>query len=220
MGSSSQIIKLNNGKLFKISGKMTGKMDGIRSLNTSHILNDNCQSNKEIENAICKHCYSNSTEKKYKQARIIYANNYNILSKYRLSKNEVPKLKDEIFRFNAHGDLINRTHYLNLMKIVKYNPKTKFALWTKNLDVVYSGTGIILYDNLIYVYSDLYINNLNTPIVPDGFDKIFRVYNIKTIRDNNLSSQINCSKSCFKCQLCYTKNNITVINEQLKSSKK
>jgi hypothetical protein len=220
MGSSSQKIFLNNGSTLKISGKMTFKMDGIRSLNTSSLLNVNCQSNKLLENSICNHCYSKRTEDLYFNTRAMYTNNYKILSTYKLSKNEIPKLKDEIFRFNAHGDLINRTHYLNLIKIVKYNPQTRFAIWTKNLDIIFSGKGIILLDNLIYIYSDLYINNLNIPIVPDNFDKIFRVYNIKTIRDYNLFDKINCRKSCYDCQVCYNKNKIRIINEQIKSNKK
>jgi hypothetical protein len=220
MGSSTQIVKLNNGTCFKISGKMTDKMDNIRSLNTSHLLNANCQANKLIENCICKHCYSKRTEDKYLNTRVMYADNYKVLSTYTLSKNEIPKLKDEIFRFNAHGDLVNRRHYLNLVKIAKYNPQTKFALWTKNLDVVFSGKGIILLDNLTYIYSDLFVNNIDKPIVPDNFDKIFRVYNLGTIRKHNLFDKINCSKSCYACQLCYRKNKVKIINEQLKSSSK
>lgn len=217
MGHSSQIIKLNNDNYFKISGQMTGKMVKIRSLNTSHSLNLHCQLNRENKNSICSHCYSYVSEKRYKRSNSMWALNYNILSTHVLSDNEVPKLRksDEIFRFNGHGDLINRVHYNNLIKIVKKNPKVRFALWTKNLKVINKGKGIVKLDNIQYVYSDLYLNNLDIPIVPDGFNKLFRVYDTKTLKDNSI--KVNCPNSCFKCQLCYEQNDTKVVIEKIKS---
>lgn len=215
-----QIVKLDNGNCFKISGRMTKKMDGIRSLNTSLTLNKKCQENRAIENSICKHCYSYGSEKRYTSSHTMWALNFNALSKQVLKNSEIPILKrDEIFRFNAHGDLINRTHYNNMVKIAKNNPHVQFALWTKNLDVVYQGKGIADLDNLTHIYSDLYLNNLEEIDLPDGFDKVFRVYDTKTLR-NNKDIKVNCRKSCFKCQLCYNKNDTTVIVEKIKSSSK
>ena len=216
MGYRCKQINLNNGQYFKISGKMSGKMESIRSLNTSHILNLNCQENRKNKNTICSSCYSYVSEKRYKNSSKLWQHNYQVLSTCTLKDNETPILKnDEIFRFNAHGDIINRVHYNNLIKIVKKNPTVKFALWTKNLKVIYKGKGLIKLDNLQYIYSDLYLNNLDSPEIPDGFDKIFRVYTTKTVRENNI--KINCSQNCFECQLCYNKNKITIINEKIKS---
>jgi len=217
---SIQVVTLDNGKCFKVSGRMTDKMDNIRSLNTSLTLNENCQQNRSIKNSICKHCYSYGSEKRYKNSHAMWALNYNTLSKQVLKNSEIPVFtKDEIFRFNAHGDLVNRTHYNNLIKIAKKNPDVKFAIWTKNLDVVFSGKGLIELDNLTHVYSDLFLNNLDDIELPDGFDKVFRVYDTKTLRENK-HIKVNCKKSCFDCQLCYRKNKITVIIEKIKSSSK
>lgn len=219
MGYQCQQINLKNGNYFKISGQMSGKMEGIRSLNTSHILNANCQKNRKDKESICSHCYSYISEKRFKKTENLYKHNYNILSTHVLKANEVPILNDKLFRFNAHGDLINRVHYNNLIKIVKNNPGTLFALWTKNLEVIYKGKGIIHLDNLQYIYSDMYLNNLEEIEVPEGFHKVFRVYNTKTLR-NNPDIKVNCPNSCFKCRKCYTPNDIEIINEQIRSGHK
>ena len=217
MGYPCEQINLNNGKWFKISGEMTGKMEGIKSLNTSHMLNANCQKNRNDENSVCSSCYSYVSEKRFTRVGKLYQHNYKILSTHALKNNEVPILEQNtLFRFNAHGDLINRVHYNNLIKIAKFNPGVHFALWTKNLKVINNGNGIIKMDNIQYIYSDMYLNNLNNPIVPYGFNKIFRVYNTKAIRENK-SIVINCSNNCYKCRLCYTPNDIQIINEQIKS---
>lgn len=216
MGYQCQQFNLLSGNYFKISGQMTGKMESIRSLNTSHILNANCQKNREDEQSICSHCYSYVSEKRFPIVENLYKHNYNILSTHVLKAIEVPILNDKLFRFNAHGDLINRVHYNNLIKIVKRNPGTLFALWTKNLDVIYKGKGIIQLDNLQYIYSDKYLNNLEEIEVPKGFHKVFRVYTTKTLR-NNLNIKVNCPNSCFKCRKCYESNEIQIINEQIKS---
>lgn len=217
MGYLCQQINLKTGNYFKISGFMSDKMEGIRSLNTSHILNINCQKNRTDKKTICTHCYSYTSEKRYKASHELWKLNYKVLSTHNLSLNEVPILssKDTLFRFNAHGDLINRIHYNNLIKIVKVNPKVNFAIWTKNLEVIYRGKGLIKVDNLQYIYSDLYLNNFNDPIIPEGFNKIFRVYTTKAIREKGI--EVNCSKHCITCQICYKQNNIQVINEQIKS---
>jgi hypothetical protein len=216
MGYICEQINLNNGNYFKISGEMSGKMKCIRSLNTSHILNPFCQENRSNKDSICSHCYSYTSEKRYKLSTELWKLNYKVLSENVLTDNEIPVLKQDIlFRFNAHGDLINRVHYNNLIKIAKKNPGVKFALWTKNLKVIYKNNGIIKLDNLQYVYSDMYLNNLGSPIIPDGFDKLFRVYTIKTIRKHEI--KINCINTCFKCRICYTQNDIRIVNEQIKS---
>ena len=215
-----QVINLDNGNCFKVSGRMSKKMDNIRSLNTSLTLNKHCQENRANKNSICAHCYSYVSEKRYPSSHTMWALNYNVLSTQRLKNNEIPVFKnDEIFRFNAHGDLINRTHYNNLVKIAKKNPHVKFALWTKNLDIVDAGTGIADLDNLTHVYSDLYLNNLDDIKLPTGFDKVFKVYDTKTLRANK-DIKVNCCQSCFDCQLCYEKNDTAVIIEKIKSSSK
>jgi hypothetical protein len=196
---------------------MSDKMEGIRSLNTSHVLNINCQKNRADKKTICSSCYSYISEKRYKLSHELWKLNYNVLSTHNLSQHEVPILssKDTLFRFNAHGDLINRIHYNNLIKIVRVNPGVKFALWTKNLKVIYKGKGIIKLDNLQHIYSDLYLDNFNVPELPKGFDKIFRVYTTKAIKEKGI--EVNCSKHCITCELCYKQNDIQVINEQIKS---
>jgi hypothetical protein len=44
---------------------------------------------------------------------------------------------------------------------------------------------------------------------------VFTVYDKKHIEENQIS--INCgARNCFSCGLCYEKNGISIINEELK----
>lgn len=207
-------VHLNDGSFFGITNQMEGKMKGMNSLNTSAECNPFCQKMRETQGMICRSCYSKSTERRYKNARAAFENNYNVLSTHLLTDKEVPRVNSVIFRFQAHGDLANRTHYKNLVKIAETNPDTTFALWTKRLSVVRQG-GIIKRDNIIYVYSTPKLDEAS-PKLPEGFDKVFSVYSRQYAKDKNV--QINCAKLCFTCQLCYAKNDTHIVNELIKSN--
>jgi len=208
-------IKLNNNDHFKITNEMTGKMQKMWSLNTSPSTNKFCLSMRQNPNYICSKCYSKASEHRWKSARSAWSHNSAVLSSKLLADNEVPDLSKykncpDIFRMQAHGDLVNDIHYRNLIKIAEKNSDIMFALWTKNL-VIVRMVGLIQLDNLINVFSTFELNNPH-PYLPIGFDKVFSVYTKEFAEENNIN--INCgAKECFSCRLCYTKNDIMFINE-------
>ena len=167
-------IKLLNGQSYCITNEMTEKMEGMQSLNTSPSVNPFCLKMRATSGAICQSCYTHRTESWKTNCRPAWVNNYEVLSAKLLKDAEIPYLNVAIFRFQAHGDLANRTHYKNLIRIADANPQTVFALWTKHLAVINRG-GIIKRENLIYIYSTPMLNELK-PSRPKGFDRVFTVY--------------------------------------------
>lgn len=137
-----------------------------------------------------------------------WKNNGEILSSGLLEDWQIPRFSpDEIVRFNGYGELINATHLLNIFNICNTNPDVQFALWTKRFRIVQQHLDQKP-ANLILIHSNPYLDQ--TSILPRGFDKTF---NVKTVS----SSQINCSRSCLKCLICYDPTNkAAVINELLK----
>jgi len=199
----------------KISiSEMTGKLKGIPAICTNTKSNPFCQSMQK-SNSICKYCYSQRMlDGVRKNCEPSWENNSKLLSESILDISMLPKTKPGIFRLMAHGELINNVHAINLMNIIKKNPQTTFAWWTKRKSLV---TDLLEKDkpnNLIMVYSNSKIDD-PTPSVPKYFDKVFSVYT----KDGSESTgnTINCgSKSCTSCMLCYTFNKITHINELIK----
>ena len=210
-------ILLRNGQSYGITNDMQKKMEGMCSLNTSPELNAFCQLMRVTDGAICRSCYTRSSELRWENCHDLWANNYIVLTENLLKDNEVPFLNVSIFRFQAHGDLGNRTHYKNLIKIADANPQTMFALWTKRLDVINRG-GLIKRKNLIYVYSTPRLNELK-PERPKGFHRVFTVYSRPFVRENK-QIKINCGeKQCISCRLCYTHDKeLTHVNELIKSN--
>lgn len=206
---------LLNGQSFGITNEMSGKMEGMWSLNTSANINPFCLKMRECAGVICKSCYTKGKEKMQVNCHTAWVNNYHVLSENVLKDRELPIINQQVFRFDAHGELVNRIHYKNLIKIAEANPRTMFALWTKHLAVVRDG-GLIRLKNLIHVFSTLKLNELK-PKRPKGFDKAFSVYSRPFIREH-ADIKINCAKSCNECRLCYEKNDVAYVNELIKYS--
>jgi len=185
--------------MIKVS-KMSGKLDGLEGINTNPLTNDFCSKMSKTE-AVCSFCYSRKMVATYrKSAADAWSHNGNELSTGCI---EIPKIKKDLIRFHAHGELINKQHYNNFVEIAVAYPDKTFALWTKRKDLIGNKP-----DNMVLVYSNPCIDKpLNKP--PKGFDKVF---NVMTEDNGN----IQCAgKKCKDCQLCY-KSNLTVINELLR----
>jgi hypothetical protein len=122
--------------------KMTGKLDGFKAISTNTITNDYCNKQhvkgKQDGQNICGDCYSHAMLNTYrKNMQASLQRNSDLLSSRPLEPQEIPRVTDAMFRFNAHGELINMQHFENLMAIVKDNPWCTFALWTKRVDLVF-----------------------------------------------------------------------------------
>ena len=132
------------------------------------------------------------------------------------------------FRFEAFGDVQNEIQLINYIRIASHNPKTKFALFTKNYEVAYDV--LSLYDkypsNMNLVISSLMINkpmNLTKLWSTHKFEKHqlknFTVYDYDYLKEHP-EIKINCgSKDCYGCHLCYSDRDVEEVNEILKSDK-
>ena len=206
VGKPKPLLRGSNMDKLKIS-KMSGKLDGIRALNTDTVSNPFCQGMRKCAANICAQCYSDNMLRTFrKNCRPAFQYNGGLLS----SDTDYPlNLRDDIFRISAHGELINYNHARNIMHIIKSNPDTFFAFWTKRPALVQKfirAHGKPANVNLIY-------SNPKTDTVadlPGYFDKVFNVHTT----DNG---DINCgARSCRGCMLCYTRNDTVQVHELVK----
>lgn len=200
------------------------KLAGILSINTPNYCNKQCMKNAQVEGSICQKCYATRYLKMRKRLRDALERNYKLLTSSILPLNELPRFNTLYGRFESFGDLSNEIQFINYLNVCNVNPQTTFAIWTKNphiISAVLNDMGYKKPDNLIIIVSSLFINiPWKYKILPYAdrywfIDKIFTVYDKKTIKEKNIN--INCgARDCMSCGLCYTKNNVKEINEELK----
>lgn len=207
--------------LIKIS-KMSGKLEGIEAINTNSLSNSYCQkmSNCKNKEIVCTKCYSQRMLKTFRTSCIsAFEHNSRILSTKVIPLCIVPRFMSiQLVRFNGHGELINNNHLINISNIIKMNPDTQFALWTKRIDLIKNHKKL---KNCMYIYSSPAINKkidikeLNKKMESFKFDKVFTVFTENYAKENNIN--INCSgKKCINCRTCYSKNKENYINEIIK----
>ena len=190
----------------------SGKMANIVSINTPTTENKFCQIMAKTD-SVCASCYASRNEKFRKNLVPAFRKNVPVL----LDKDYAPEtLNHKTVRFHSYGELINPTHLVSFMKIAFANPTTFFALWTKRANYVqaYIRKGGVVPSNMNLIYSNPALNNeRKTP--PKGFDKVFNVHDWKDLKTSGV--KINCgAKDCSSCMLCYSKNDVTVVNEKRK----
>lgn len=196
--------------------KHTGKMSGMVSISTSVTTNARCTKNAQIKGSICEKCFAMKQMKFYPSMENCMVENQHILTSSVLPMEKLPTINNLYFRFEAFGDLNNAVQVINYFNICYKNPKTRFALWTKNPDYIADAIarGYEKPENLNIVLSSLFINKERKN--PYTFvDKVFTVYDPTYIEENAV--EINCgARNCFSCGLCYEKNGVKIINEKLK----
>ena len=114
---------------------MSGKMADIKCLSTSNLCNPFCACRNNSPALICNKCFADSTCSRYAALRTNMERNTDILTSVMIPVEEWPLLnsvEDPIFRFESFGDLVNEIQAQNYMNMARRNPKTRFALWTKN----------------------------------------------------------------------------------------
>lgn len=194
----------------------TGKMEGMQSLSTSCLCNENCKIRSGCKNLVCAHCYAQRQMKMYKNLNACLERNTEILTGRVLEEAEIPVINASFFRFESFGDLINATQVINYFNICKRNKYVKFALWTKNPWIIEDAieSGAKKPGNLQIVYSSPCLNEITEPAY-SFIDKVFTVFDKDYIKEHNI--EINCgAKSCLICHKCYTKSKTRYINEKLK----
>jgi len=193
--------------------KGNGKLDLIDSFNTNPLRNEFCLRMSMNPNTVCSVCYSMKTMKRWVVCQKSLDNNIIELSETVLPISELPKINALYFRFSSHGELINKRHLINLLKICRKNPKVQFAIWSKRFDLFESLSLRHKPKNLIVIYSSPIIN-VESKIPNEYFDKVFTVFTETYIKDVNLYT--NCNGKCINCLVCYTKSGITHIKELIK----
>lgn len=205
----------------KISGlhfttQHSGKMSGMVSISTSVTTNERCAKNAQIKGSICEKCFAAKQMRVFPSMEKPMVENQRILTSEVLPLEKLPTVNNLYFRFEAFGDLNNTIQVINYFNMCYKNPKTKFALWTKNPDFIAEAIaeGYPKPDNLNIILSSLFINQERKN--PFQFvDKVFTVYDPDFIEENKV--EINCgARNCFDCGLCYEKNGVQIINEKLK----
>lgn len=189
---------------------LTGKLKGFQAINTNTLSNEFCSKMRKTD-AICKDCYSAAMlQGVRKNCEAPWQRNSELLSSRTLEKHELPTINAHSFRFHAHGELINATHFNNYINIARKNPYTTFALWTKRINLV---KDFHIPDNLIMIYSNPRTDKVLTRI-PKGFDKVFNASDTGHVEDG----QTECTGlSCMDCMACYRKDNgHTIIVEKVK----
>ena len=195
--------------------KMTGKLDGFKAISTNTITNKFCVKMNQSQDPgqICPKCYSHGMLKSYrKNMQPSLQRNSDLLASRPLERDEIPTLLEAFLRINAHGELINRQHFENIIAIAEHNPHCNVAIWTKRKDIV--GAVLAKRDkpkNLILVWSNPKIDAVIYK-TPANFDRVF----------NNVSSEHkpdeqNCTgQQCKNCLLCYKFDTAKIIIEAVK----
>ena len=115
----------------------------------------------------------------------------------------MPIINDLYFRFESFSDLQNLNHLQNLYRIARANPKTQFALWTKNLKLIQEEK---CPKNVNIILSSPFLNDTSIgQIMIDRVKaktgckhvKVFSVYDEEHIQNQN------CEKHCITCLKCY-----------------
>ena len=194
----------------------TGKLEDVRSLNTSPLSNSFCMKMSK-GNSVCSKCYSIKSLKTYRKGcDKAWDRNGDILTEKVYPVEEMPFLNDAIFRIHSHGELINETHLENVYNLARRNPQTTISIFTKRKDLVAKVKDRP--ENVILVYSNPVMDRvMETP--PPNFHKVF---NVVTQREGN---NVNCgARKCANCQICYKFNSPDVVvelekNEQAKEKR-
>lgn len=192
---------------------MSGKLEGFRSISVNTVTNEFCQKmNKAGDKIICSKCYSMDMLKGFrKNTAPALQRNSDLLSSRVLTHEEVPMIKDKVFRFDSHGELINAVHLRNYLKIAELNPNTTFTLWTKRRDLISQHMKRWpIPKNLILIYSNSKVDDIM--VAPPRF--FHKTFNNVTDR---YKGEANCTgQKCKDCLLCYTWNDTKTIVEHVK----
>ena len=209
-------FKKNTG--IHITMNHTGKMSGMISLSTSNLVNPFCIAHRKCEGSICQKCYACAQMKRYTTMQKCLSDNFDILTSKVLTDEQIPMINACFFRFESFGDVYNVNQVANYFKIAAFNPNVHFALWTKNPAIIAAAikAGFEKPSNLVIILSSLYINQVADDSKYPFIDKVFTVYDAKTIESENID--INCgARNCFTCQKCYHNDNgEKFIREKLK----
>ena len=224
---------------------LNGKLQDFQAISVNTLTNEFCQDmhNTKRSDVICKKCYSFATlESKRFGSNLENAlqRNSDLLSKP-LDKDCIPFINAAYFRFNAHGELINRTHFENYILIARHNPNCRFALWTKRKDIVnlvkrdmkqnsdeFPNNLILVWSNPVvddvhwtpprnfnYVFNNVTEDPIDVPYLTDFRDPASPVYTKPALP--NVHYKPCTGQKCKDCLNCYDFDNKPCIIEKVKN---
>ena len=175
----------------------SGKLAGIKSINTNPLTNKFCQK-QHGRGTVCDNCYSRRMLQTFRKNCVpAFESNSRLLSEP-ISPDYLPRFKaGDFVRFHSHGELINLKHLLNFLLICDLSPDASFSLFTKRTNLIYAYE-INFPVNLTLVYSNPIINSLKTP--PSCFHLSFNVIT----KGSDLIE--NCRGKCRDCLVCFGNN--------------
>ena len=201
--------------------KMTGKLKNVLAINTDTTSNEFCnkQYNSKDPRNICTYCYSQNMLKTFRKNCVpAFQRNSKLLSESILPVESLPVIKTAFFRYNGHGELINRNHFVNLINIARKNPGVIFGLWTKRRDIVgkyFKNCGSKIPGNLILIYSNSRLDNVKK-IPPKYFHKTFNNVTPENTPEI-MPGVVHCTgQKCIDCRACYTPGENTTVVEYKK----
>lgn len=197
--------------IYSIAYHNDGKIENISSGDSTATNCTFCQSMRKeaekVENHICGKCYDIRQEN-YKNVSVLNRHSLNLLimSSIEYTEEELKHVHGitNLFRVNSSGDIENVIHALNMIRLIKVNPQTHAAIWSKNVPDMIAALKIEKKpENCILIQSD-YLINSNTP-KNQAFDYIFRVYTKGKIDAAIKSGMSECNgKKCMDCGYkCY-----------------
>ena len=205
----------------RITKKHTGKMKGKRSLSTSVIANPICKQRMLNGDSICAKCYAaKMLGGVYKREEACFGRNFEALQKPLEVVPIFPKGWTD-FRFESFGDIASETQFHNYLLIARANPKTTFAIWSKNIPIM---DRVFQFESKPKNHSIIQSSTKINEIDEQRYwfvDKVFTVYKDRETA-KKLGVKINCEakathKRCEDCNKCYNLRNKTkYINEILK----
>lgn len=204
------------------AGSPNGKMHDFTMITTSCLNNPLCEARRNNLELVCSKCYAAAQLEYQKGTREKFLINTLFYSNYELTKKDIPTIYtvNNVLRFESHGDVVNRTHAKNIYAIARKNDHLRCAVWSKN---PWFFKGLQKPKNIIFVYSIAELNRIVTPETLKQVqrkypfvDKIFAVYDEKTIADHSLT--VNCGgRDCMACLTCYkTRKQKNIVIEKLK----
>ena len=203
-----------NGRLWVTKG--SGKMEGINSINVSPF-NKFCNRMSKIIGSTCYKCYARALAVMYKRLLAYCIGNQKVLNRV-LEDKELPRFfNDKIMRFNSYGAIVTVNQMRNYLTICYNNPEVTFGLWFKNHPIVWKVLKEMdKPDNLILNYSTFMVDPEDITVpkrVAPYVDRVFNVY-----KDKTEGIDFNCHGQCKDCLICYSRNDVKVVNERQKKN--
>ncbi len=201
-----------------ITSKHTGKMQRMLSFSTSTANNNFCNCMRNIDGSVCQKCYAYRMTRRFGDGFRNKLINNEWIKYTPLEEKDIPRLNTSYFRFEAFGELETLLQLENYFKIAKYNPQTRFALFTKRSDLLVLVDKELKPSNMNIILSSIKLNKPTDCLdgIKDLIDAVFTVYTKEYAKENNI--QVSCGdKKCIQCLKCYNHHNgIIYINELVK----